>query len=31
MEARKALVERYLGGFRRSDHAKILSCLTEVD
>ena len=23
------MVERYLGGFRRSDHAQILSCLTD--
>ena len=25
----KATVERYLEGFRRSDHAMVLSCLTE--
>src|SRR5688572_32579041 len=25
----KALVERYFDGFRRSDHAEILACLTE--
>jgi ketosteroid isomerase-like protein len=27
--SRKALVERYFDGFRRSDHGQILSCLTE--
>jgi uncharacterized protein len=25
---RKAIVERYLDGFRRSDHEQVLSCLT---
>jgi uncharacterized protein len=25
----KAVVERYLDGFRRTDHAQILSCLTD--
>lgn len=29
MAARKALVERYFDGFRRSDHGQILGCLTE--
>jgi uncharacterized protein len=27
--ARKAVVERYFDGFRRSDHQQILACLTE--
>jgi uncharacterized protein len=27
--ANKETVERYLDGFRRTDHARILSCLTE--
>ena len=27
--SRKALVDRYFDGFRRSDHATILSCLTD--
>src|SRR5688500_9676857 len=27
--ANKATVERYMEGFRKSDHAQILSCLTE--
>jgi ketosteroid isomerase-like protein len=26
---RKRIVERYIDGFRRSDHAQILSCLTD--
>jgi ketosteroid isomerase-like protein len=26
---RKAVVERYFNGFRRSDHEQILACLTE--
>jgi ketosteroid isomerase-like protein len=26
---RKRIVERYINGFRRSDHAQILSCLTD--
>jgi uncharacterized protein len=25
----KAIVEKYIDGFRRTDHAQILSCLTE--
>jgi ketosteroid isomerase-like protein len=25
----KAIVEKYIEGFRRSDHARILSCLTD--
>lgn len=29
MSENKRMVERYLDGFRRSDHAQILSCLTE--
>jgi ketosteroid isomerase-like protein len=29
MSQRKALVQRYLDGFRRSDHGLILSCLTD--
>ena len=29
MSTRKAVVERYFDGFRRSDHAQILSCLTD--
>ena len=29
MSAHKAVVERYIEGFRRSDHALILSCLTD--
>lgn len=29
MSARKAMVEEYFEGFRRSDHARILSCLTD--
>ena len=29
MSARKATVEKYIEGFRRSDHAQILSCLTD--
>ena len=29
MSARTELVERYFDGFRRSDHALILSCLTD--
>lgn len=27
--SRKPVVERYMDGFRRGDHAQILSCLTE--
>ncbi|HWI03866.1 MAG TPA: nuclear transport factor 2 family protein [Acidimicrobiales bacterium] len=29
LSARKVIVERYFDGFRRSDHAQILSCLTD--
>ena len=29
MSDRKAVVERYFAGFRRSDHREILDCLTE--
>lgn len=29
MSARKALVDRYFEGFRRSDHVQILECLTD--
>ena len=29
MSARKALVETYFDGFRRSDHQQILDCLTD--
>jgi ketosteroid isomerase-like protein len=29
MSANKRTVERYLEGFRRSDHAMVLSCLTD--
>jgi ketosteroid isomerase-like protein len=29
MSTRKAVVEKYFEGFRRSDHAMILSCLTD--
>ncbi len=29
MSRNKATVERYLDGFRTSDHAKVLSCLTD--
>ena len=29
MYSRKALVEHYFEGFRRSDHPRILSCLTD--
>ena len=29
MSTRKALVERYIDGFRRGDHEQILSCLTD--
>lgn len=29
MSTNKATVERYLEGFRRSDHAMVLSCLTD--
>lgn len=29
MPARKAIVETYFEGFRRSDHARILGCLTD--
>jgi ketosteroid isomerase-like protein len=29
MTARTALVDRYMEGFRRSDHAAILECLTD--
>ena len=29
MSARKAVVEKYFEGFRRSDHGTILACLTD--
>ena len=29
MLTRKAVVEKYIDGFRRSDHAQILACLTD--
>ena len=29
MSSRKAVVETYFDGFRRSDHAEILACLTD--
>jgi ketosteroid isomerase-like protein len=29
MSTRKATVERYIDGFRRNDHAQILSCLAD--
>lgn len=29
MSVRKAVVRTYLAGFRRTDHAEILSCLTD--
>jgi uncharacterized protein len=29
MTSQKQIVERYMDGFRSTDHAKILSCLTE--
>jgi ketosteroid isomerase-like protein len=29
MSARKNVVEKYIEGFRRRDHAQILSCLTD--
>lgn len=29
MSSQKAIVEKYIDGFRHSDHAKILSCLTD--
>ena len=29
MSARKSVVERYFDGFRRSDHALVLGCLTD--
>jgi uncharacterized protein len=29
MSARKAVVQKYIEGFRRTDHAQILSCLTD--
>ena len=29
MSARKGVVEKYIEGFRRTDHARILSCLTD--
>jgi uncharacterized protein len=29
MSANKKTIEKYLEGFRKSDHAKILSCLTD--
>jgi ketosteroid isomerase-like protein len=29
MSARKAVVEQYIEGFRRGDHAQVLSCLTD--
>ena len=28
MSTRKAIVEKYIDGFRRTDHAQILSCLS---
>lgn len=29
MSAHKAVIDRYIEGFRRTDHARILSCLTD--
>lgn len=29
MSTRKGIVEKYIEGFRRGDHAQILSCLTD--
>ena len=29
MTSNKATIERYMEGFRRSDHVQILSCLTD--
>ena len=29
MSSNKAIVERYIDGFNRSDHAQILSCLAD--
>ncbi len=29
MSAHKAVIERYIEGFRRTNHAQILSCLTD--
>lgn len=29
MSTRKDIVEKYIEGFRRSDHGQILSCLTD--
>jgi ketosteroid isomerase-like protein len=29
MSPRKAVVQKYIEGFRRTDHAQILSCLTD--
>ena len=29
MSAHKAIVERYFDGFRKSDHAQVLGCLTD--
>ena len=29
MSAHKAIIEKYFEGFRRSDHAQILSCLSD--
>jgi ketosteroid isomerase-like protein len=29
MSAYKAIIEKYIEGFRRSDHAQILSCLSD--
>jgi ketosteroid isomerase-like protein len=29
VSSRKRIVEKYIDGFRRSDHAQILSCLTD--
>jgi ketosteroid isomerase-like protein len=29
MSTRKSVVERYIDGYRRTDHAQILSCLTD--
>ena len=29
MSTRKSVVQAYFGGFRRSDHVRILACLTD--
>ena len=29
MSKRKSIVEKYIEGFRRSDHSQVLSCLTD--